>query len=223
MYLLVANKYNLRMSTQISRLSHAQRTEISDAKMLAAAVDLIVTRGVQGTTLKEVGTEAGYSRGLAGYRFGSKTGLFEFVLRALSEQWLMELTEVTQGKVGFDAIAAATNAHLLFCRAAPKPVKAFYALWFAAADPEVGLDQMVSGIHERRQSDVVRWIKSDQRISPEKLVLPAEGIAAQYVTGLIGIVYQWVLKSKDMKSIKYLHEDLKVSMAMLLGVSKKDL
>ena len=208
------------MSSNVSRLTHAQRTELSDAKMLDAAVNLIVARGVQGTTLKEVGTQAGYSRGLAGYRFGSKTGLFEFVLRALSEQWLMQLTQVTQGKVGYDAIAAATDAHLRLCRAAPKPVRAFYALWFAAADPEVGLDHIVSGIHERRRLDIAHWIKSDPRLT--HLVLPAEGIAGQFVTGLIGIVYQWVLNGTDLKAIKYLHEDLKASMTLLLGISDKE-
>ena len=53
------------------RLTQVERKEISDAKMLDAAVDLIVERGAGQATLKDVGEKAGYSRGLAGYRFGN--------------------------------------------------------------------------------------------------------------------------------------------------------
>ena len=64
-----------------ARRSHAERTDLSDRRMLEAAVQLICDRGPDRTTLKDVGEKAGYSRGLAGYRFGSKPGLFEFVVR----------------------------------------------------------------------------------------------------------------------------------------------
>ena len=43
------------------------------------------------STLKEVGLMAGYSRGLAGQRFGSKEKLFAFVLRQIGENWLGHL------------------------------------------------------------------------------------------------------------------------------------
>ena len=80
------------------RLTQVERKEISDAKMLEAAIDLIVERGAEQATLKDVGEKAGYSRGLAGYRFGNKTGLFDFVLRSVGDEWLAELTGVTRGK-----------------------------------------------------------------------------------------------------------------------------
>ena len=51
------------------RLTQAERTEISDNRMLEAAVSLIVDYGPSATSLKEIGLRAGYSRGLAGQRF----------------------------------------------------------------------------------------------------------------------------------------------------------
>ncbi|HCC44919.1 MAG TPA: TetR family transcriptional regulator, partial [Gammaproteobacteria bacterium] len=48
------------------RLTQAERTEISDNRMLEAAVSLIVDYGPSATSLKEIGLRAGYSRGLAG-------------------------------------------------------------------------------------------------------------------------------------------------------------
>ena len=107
------------------RLSQAERTEISDARMLEAAIKLIVERGVPNTTLKDIGELAGFSRGLAGYRFGNRAGLFEFVVRSVGEEWLNELKAVTRGKVGIDAIEAAVNAHCRFCEEAPDHVFAF--------------------------------------------------------------------------------------------------
>ena len=41
------------------RLTQIERKEISDAKMLEAAVDLIVERGAGQATLKDVGERAG--------------------------------------------------------------------------------------------------------------------------------------------------------------------
>ena len=91
------------------RLTQVERKEISDAKMLEAAIDLIVERGTDQATLKDVGERAGFSRGLAGYRFGNKAGLFDFVLRSVGDEWLGELTVVTRGKYGYEAMAAALD------------------------------------------------------------------------------------------------------------------
>ena len=117
------------------RLTQVERKEISDAKMLEAAIDLIVERGTDQATLKDVGERAGFSRGLAGYRFGNKAGLFDFVLRSVGDEWLGELTAVTRGKYGYEAMAAALDAHIAFCEEAPKHVEAFYRLWFESLSP----------------------------------------------------------------------------------------
>jgi len=54
--------------------TQAERTAISDRAMLDAAIDLILEHGTDKTTLAAIGEKAGYSRGLATYRFGSKAG-----------------------------------------------------------------------------------------------------------------------------------------------------
>ena len=66
----------MTLKSPSTRRTQAERTEISDNRMLEAAVELIVDRGPAATSLKEVGLKAGYSRGLAGQRFGSKDKLF---------------------------------------------------------------------------------------------------------------------------------------------------
>jgi AcrR family transcriptional regulator len=91
---------NARISPESPPRTQAERTALSDARMLDAAVQLIVERGAEGTTLKEVGELAGYSRGLAGYRFGSKAQLFSFIVRSVGEEWLRELGQAVENKVG---------------------------------------------------------------------------------------------------------------------------
>ena len=56
------------------RLTQAERTAISDRRMLDAAIELICTHGTHQTTLQALGRASGYSRGLVTYRFGSKAG-----------------------------------------------------------------------------------------------------------------------------------------------------
>ena len=61
--------------------TQAERTAISDKAMLDAAIELILEHGTDKTTLAAIGEKAGYSRGLATYRFGSKAGLYDEVTR----------------------------------------------------------------------------------------------------------------------------------------------
>jgi len=87
-------------------ISNQERNDLADGLMFKAAIELILEKGTEKTTLKEVGEKAGYSRGLAGYRFGSKSGLFKFVLQRLASYWQTDITKVSEGKVGLDALLA---------------------------------------------------------------------------------------------------------------------
>ena len=202
--------------TKPLRLTQVERKEISDTKMLEVAIDLIVERGTEQLTLKDVGERAGYSRGLAGYRFGNKAGLFDFVLRSVGDEWLAELTSVTNHKSGYQAIAAALDAHSKFCEDAPKHVEAFYRLWFESLAPKSPLRPVIMGIHGRRHRDVMGWI--EQGIE-EGLIAPLVSpklIADQFSAAVIGIVYQWMSDAENIEEIRSLHNGLKKMMKMML-------
>ena len=59
------------------RRTQAQRRAESERRLLDAAARLIVERGIEGTSLAEIGRAAGYSHGLVHQRFGSKEALVE--------------------------------------------------------------------------------------------------------------------------------------------------
>jgi AcrR family transcriptional regulator len=198
------------------RKSHAERTDLSDTRMLDAAIALIVERGAEKTTLKEVGERAGYSRGLAGSRFGSKEGLFIFVVKSVGETWLLSLKQVTEGKSGIDAVTAAVDAHLEFILDAPDHVRAFYLLWFESIGPVSGVREVIAGIHERRRRDVVEWVRSgiddgniDQSVDPGF-------ISGQFCAAIIGIVYQWLITPDNTDENVALHRGLNKNMELLL-------
>ena len=199
-----------------ARQTQAERTALSDELMLEAAIKLIVERGTAKTTLKDIGELAGYSRGLAGYRFGSKEGLLSFVVHAISEEWIRELKKVTANKYGIDAIRSATDAHYRFCLDAPDHVRAFYILWFESISPGSEAKEVISTIHRRRQRDVVEWIRQGIEAGTINTTVNVEAVAAQFCSALVGIVYQWLVNPDSMDEIEELHKGLKRTMEILL-------
>ena len=196
--------------------TQAERTARSDQLMLDTAIRLIVERGTGDTTLKEVGELAGYSRGLAGYRFGSKQGLYNFVVKAIGEEWLTGLKQVCAGKSGLEAINAATDAHFRFCREAPDHVRAFYVLWFESIGPQSAVREAVAAIHQRRQRDVAAWIEDGKRAGSVRRDADAEAIAAQFCASIIGIVYQWLVTPDELKQVEEMYVNLKHTMQLWL-------
>ena len=203
---------------ETQRMSQSERTDLSDQRMLDVAVKLIIERGPDKTTLREVGELAGYSRGLAGYRFGSKAGLFEFIVRSIGEYWLRELTRVTANRIGIDAICAATDEHLRFCREAPDRVRAFYLLWFESVSPSSGIKQVVASIHDRRRQDVAQWIGLAVSAGDAQIQESEDAIAGQFGASIVGIVYHWLQHPDDLEEVAALHDGLKQSMRLALGV-----
>lgn len=199
-----------------SRMTHAERTHLSDTLMFEATIALIVERGIEKTTLKDVGESAGYSRGLAGYRFGSKGGLFNYVIKRIGDEWSQELRSVTRDKVGFEAIAASIDAHYQFCLDAPLARRAFYLLWFDAASITSDVRESMIKIHQRRHQDVVKWIQDGIDDGCVKATVDAEAVAQLFLATVIGILYHWMLQPEAVNAVKQLHDNLKQTMKVLL-------
>ena len=88
------------------------RREEAESRLLAAAREIVSRKGWAGTTLADVGEAAGYSRGLAGHHFGSKTGL----LRAITDQINNSLMELIQSapptQPGLESILSFISVYL---------------------------------------------------------------------------------------------------------------
>ena len=185
--------------------------------MLETAVRLIVEHGTEGTTLKEVGERAGYSRGLASYRFGNKAGLLTFIVRAVGEEWLYEMRRAVRDEIGLDAILAATDAHYRFVEESRDHIRAFYVLWFDSIGPDAELKDVIAKIHERRQQDLEVWIEKGMAAGIVRADVDVRAIAEQFCAAIIGIVYQWLVTPDAPEKIRHLHDGLKQQMIRALA------
>ena len=198
-----------------TKLTQSERTEISDQKMFDATIKLVVANGPAGTSLKDVGMLAGYSRGLASHRFGSKDKLFSFTLRRLGELWLEQLKTATGNSVGIRAVENALDQHYSFCQNAPDYVRTFYSLWFESVNSESELAKSIKNIHQRRHQDMVDWIVADPSID-QAIKDNADMIAGQFSASVVGIIYFWLTNPNNLLETKKLHDGLKQTMTKLL-------
>lgn len=199
----------------VQRRRQAQRTEESDKRMTAAALQLLVQEGVRGTTLARLGERAGYSRGLATHRFGSKAGLLRHVMQRASQRWLELLQDNVGTKTGADALCAVADAHLRFLRTSPDEVRAMYLLWFTSIDPASEYRANVAHVHEVQRDDIRRWITLAQEAGRVPRAIEAERFAEQFCASMAGLVFQWLVN--DRMPLEAMHEQLKRDVRLRLA------
>jgi AcrR family transcriptional regulator len=211
---------NVATATRTSTgLTQPERSALSDARMADAAIALICERGAAATTLKDVGLRAGYSRGLASYRFGSKEGLWAFLIHTIGEEWLAELQQVVAGTTGIETIHAAVDAHCRFLLESSERIRAFYVLWFESIGPDPSLRTVIVGAHARRQRDVEAWITTGIAAGTVRADVDVRSVAEQFCAAIIGIVYTWLVAPLACAEVHRLHDGLKQQMTEVLGVA----
>lgn len=200
------------VSTPQARRRQADRVALSDRRLMDAAIELIVKVGINGTTLQAVGELAGYSRGLATHRFGSKAGLFGKVLQEASVDWLNRMQVAVGDRIGVDALMAATDAAEEFIRDRPEEVRAMYLLWFLSIDPSADYKSNIAIVHKAQRRDVAQWIEAGQIAGIINRDIDPMRVAEQYAASMAGIIYQWLANSKMPLTamFKQLKEDLKI-------------
>ena len=198
--------------------TQAERTALAESRMVGAAIDLLNSAGIQGTTLVAIGEIAGYSRGLATHHFGSKAGLFRTVLKRVSSAWNEELIRKLEGKTGLQAMTTAIESHLAHALRYPEYIRAQNILWGAALDPSSEFKPNVAEFMRIQRESVAAWIKGGQALGDISEDIIAERIAEQFYGGLIGINNQWLV-SPDF-DLAAAYEDFKQNMVRL--VSAKD-
>jgi AcrR family transcriptional regulator len=184
--------------------------------MVDAAVGLICSKGATKTTLKEVGEIAGYSRGLASQRFGSKDKLFTFIVRSVGELWLEDLRRAVLDNIGIEAIEKALDAHYAFIVRDAPAIRAFYILWFKSIGPDEELKKVVANIHDRRRKDVEKWLRKAIFAGEISKEVDCKSAAQNFCAAIIGVVYQWLANPADKEQIKALHETLKLQTILSL-------
>ncbi|MDF1690746.1 MAG: TetR/AcrR family transcriptional regulator [Zhongshania sp.] len=174
------------------KLTQAERVAKSDENMLQVANELILAIGTEKTTLKEVGERAGYSRGLASARFGSKEELFKRILIEHRKLWYGYLQE-TDGKSGIDAIRTRVDAveHIIINEA--DNVKVMYTLWFdSLGHPSVLSDELVRYNTESQQG-LTKIVEEGVRRGDFPADIDIPQFVIDYYSRIYGLIYQWLV------------------------------
>ena len=136
--------------------TQAQRTALSDQRMFEVAIELVNERGTAKTTLKDIGEGAGYSRGLASYRFGSKDGLWMELFARFDEIWKAHLSQYLSGKVGLSALQAAIQAQRDIFTRESGYLRAMYILWYESLGRESDIRASLARHHVIYRRDVAQ-------------------------------------------------------------------
>lgn len=177
------------------RMTQAERTALSDSKMFEAAIALINEHGIQKTTLKDIGERAGYSRGLANYRFGSKDGLMLELFEQFDVRWKKHLQGYLANSHGLQAIRQASAALRDFLRKESGYLRAMYLLWYESLGYESDMRRLLAAHHDVYRHDARRWIEQGIKAGEIKSDTDPIQFAAQYCAFSFGIVYQWLVNA----------------------------
>lgn len=185
------------------RRTQAERTEESGQRMLEAGIKLIMEHGPQKMTLKEVGELAGYSRGLASYRFGSKEGLLQEILMVGRLHWASELQRFVGDKQGLEALLASLDAFKAFLCHASDHYRVMLILWYESIGHPSPLTSKLKTHQAAQRRDVRRWVEQDIAAGNATPGLDAEQFAAAFCALVYGTAYQWQVNpnSFDIESL----------------------
>lgn len=169
------------------RRTQAERRAHSERELLLAAARLIATEGVAAATLERVGAAAGFSRGLATQRFGSKQALIEALIAHLHGRLETLLAEAhVESMTGLSAILAFTDLFLQGF-ALDEEVRAYFMLMAASVADNTATRAAFAASHllvsERLQA-MLRRGQEDGSIAPATPVAEAATLLGSTLMGL---------------------------------------
>ena len=175
------------------RLTQAERSARSDTRMFNAAMQLISTHGANRTTLKEICETAGYSRGLATYRFGSKDNFLQELLKHFNHAWVDQLRAYTEGKHGVHAFMAAIDALENFLTEYHRYMRGGYTIWYESIGGDNAIRRQLARNHLQYRKDVEQWLRDGIRDGNVRADVAVADFAVLYLTFVSGTIYQWLV------------------------------
>jgi AcrR family transcriptional regulator len=171
-----------------------ERSDLSTRRLLEAAGELISEGGYAMMTLAAVGERAGYSRGLATARFGSKLELLEALVKRYTTVWNVRYVQPrTAGRTGLDGLLITLDAIREQARRDPRALRILYALQFEALGPVPELRDHFIEFHRTMRADMARFVRRGLRDGSIAAGSSPKAEGAAVVGALRGIGYQWLL------------------------------
>jgi AcrR family transcriptional regulator len=177
------------------RRTQEERRNQAEQALLDAAVRLFARRGIDQTSLAEVGEEAGYSRGLANHHFGSKAALVERLARRSQHDFIASLGEIDGREL--QALLAIVDAYLCGVGQNSQQTRAFFVMWGAALPEEAALRSVFMADDARFRSGIEALVRSGQDNRTIRSAIDPAGVAVVLVGLLRGIAAQFLVSPES--------------------------
>ncbi|HJQ47037.1 MAG TPA: TetR/AcrR family transcriptional regulator [Amycolatopsis sp.] len=174
-----------------------QRSDLSTRRLLDATAALIAERGLERTTLADIGERAGYSQGLVTRRFGSKSKLLVALVDRLTARFGPERLGDTVGeRTGVAAVRHIFEEIREDALRAPSDVRGFYGLMFEGVKPVPELRDRLRDLNRAFRHMLADLIAAGVRDGTVASVDPVA--AANLITATLrGVAFLWMLDPED--------------------------
>ena len=177
---------------------HEVRSQLSTLRMLDAAGELIAEGGYNTMTLASIGERAGYSRGLATMRFGSKAKLLDALVDRIVNRWNDQVVGPrTEGRPGRDGVVVLLRSIRDQFANDPSSIGVLYALMFEALGPNEDLRARFVDFHRQMRTRLAKTIRRGRADGSIADTVDPDREAELIVATLRGVGYQWRLDPED--------------------------
>jgi AcrR family transcriptional regulator len=170
------------------RRTQAERRAQAERALLDAAMVLFARRGVDQTSLADVGEQAGYSRGLVNHHFGSKAALVERLAQRSQLDFVSRLAEFDGDEV--DVLVGFTRSYLAAMGGQSHEARAFFVMWGAALPEEAGLQSVIAARDAQFRLGIELLLHLGQQKKTIRNGIDPGGLATVVVAMLRGMAAQ---------------------------------
>ncbi len=196
-------------SSVTPRRTQAERRDESERNLLDATLRVVATGGVNAATFEAIGREAGYSRGLATQRFGSKRGLIDAVIAHLHQQReaVLEADHVTD-MPALDAVVYYVDSHLRGL-SPDYGGRAYFMMLAGAVADASSVREAFAQSHERVRRWLEALIRRGQAEGDVRRDLDPTAAALTVGSLMLGVSIQWLVDPKmDINPIRLTSIDM---------------
>ncbi len=176
-----------------TRRTQAERRDESGRRLLDATARVVATEGVSAATFEAIGRNAGYSRGLATQKFGSKDGLIEALIADLHDHQDALLAAYHIDEIpGLRAILDYVDLYLRHLRDQPA-TRAYFMLLAGAVADASPLRAAFAHSHERVKGRLAAVVSRGQAEGDIRAEIDPESAALMIGGMLLGLSVQWLV------------------------------
>lgn len=180
------------------RRSQAERRADSERRLLRASAELIVERGLDRTSLADIGRRAGASHAAVNHRFGSKDELVDRLIEEAGSYYADVAGRRLAGLHGLDALVGLARLYLELVRSADPLGRVHIVLWSEAISQTADRRAAHLAWDRLLHRTVLGLLRDAERLGQADPGTATTETAASIVGMLRGIAMQLLLDPEDL-------------------------